>query len=214
MAERRDLGSGGGGGCRVRSPLWIPAGLQFPHAQLRPGPRARCPACALAPCGTQGLTGLCAESAGSQEGLRSRRRSYAGSGATVAHANAQPCGLAQTRPPAPGRCRSLEGASPAPSAPPPPSQRSRPQQGCHYPLAPGAEDRAPPAAPASEGATDRMQEGPSTFHSPLTPSGKGRGLTRLRGQRGEWPWRSGSCAYASVGLTLGRTEVGATEGVG
>lgn len=184
MAERRDLGSGGGD-CRVRSQLWSPAELRLPHAQLRPGPRARCPARALAPCGTEGRTRLCAESAGSHEGLRSWRRSYAGSEATAAHANAQPGGLAQPRPPAPGRCRSLEGASPAPCAPPPPAQRSRPQQGCHYPLAPGAEDPALPAAPASEGATDRMQEGPSTFHSPLTPSGKGGGLTRLRGQRDE-----------------------------
>lgn len=168
----------------MRSPLWSPTGLRLPHAQLRPGPRARCPARALVPCGTQGLTGLCTESAGSHEGLRSWRRSYAGSRETVAHANAQPSGLAQPRPPAPGRCRSLEGASPAPGAPPPPAQRSRPQPGCHYPLAPGAEDPAPPAAPASEGATDRMQEGPLNFSQPFDPLGQNQGIHEAEGTEG------------------------------
>lgn len=56
MAERRDLGSRSGG-CLVRSQLWSPAELRLPHAQLRPGHRARCPARALAPCGTRGVLG-------------------------------------------------------------------------------------------------------------------------------------------------------------
>lgn len=108
-------------------------------------------------------------------------------------ANALPGGLAQPGPPAPGRCRSLEGASPAPGAPPPPAQRSRPQPGCHLPLAPGAEDREPPAAsplpkePRTEGG-----RASSTSHTPLVPSGKGRGPWKPRGRRGEWPWSSGS----------------------
>ncbi|XP_076794927.1 uncharacterized protein LOC143443172 [Arvicanthis niloticus] len=182
-AGRRGGGAAGSGEQR----RLLPSALAALEPDWAPAPARAAPAGpqgSLVPCGTQGRTGLCTESAGSHEGLRSRRRSYAGSGATVAHPNAQPSGLAQPRPPAPGRCRSLEGASPAPGAPPPPAQRSRPQSGCHCRLTPGAEDPAPPAAPASEGATDRMQEGPLNFSLPFDSLGQNQGIHEAEGTEG------------------------------
>ncbi|MEJ1283724.1 hypothetical protein NN561_014699 [Cricetulus griseus] len=130
--------------------------------------------------------------------LRARTRDhYPGAGATVAPANTVPGGLtlpaAQPRPPAPGSCRSREGASPAPGAPPPPAQRSRPQPGCHTARSrPEQKTRRLPLSQLRKESRARVQRVPSTFHTPLSPSGKGRGLRKLKGRRGEWPWRSDS----------------------
>lgn len=172
MEERRELGIGGDAAeCARRSGAGL--GFRSRHAQLRPGPRALCPARALARCERpRAHRALC----GTRRG-RTGDHDPPSSGVTVAPANAVPGGLArpaaQRRPPAPGSCRSREGASPAPGAPPPPARRSRPQPGCHHPLTPGAEDPAPPAVPASEGVTDRVQEGPpQLFTPPCLPRAK------------------------------------------
>lgn len=80
----------------------------------------------------------------------------------------------------------------------------------HRPLTPGAEDPAPPAVPASQGVTGPSAEGPLNFSHPLVALRERQGTQEAEGTEGRVALEIRLRAYATEGLTLGRTEVGAT----